>query len=156
MAIINFEKIGDVGNINTLKEVLIALMSKLDGAKYKTELIKLCFILDYKYCQEFKKSDGPTTVKYVKYNYGPYSASFIEAFNILKEEGIISEVGLQFGEGLELIKNIEVHISDDIQEMIKKVVAEYGNRSLREMKDFIYNLEEFKKTEFGSPIVLFN
>ena len=153
---VKISKIGDVENIDNLKEILVALMSKLASAKYKTELIKLCFILDYKYCQTSHKESGPTTVKYVKYNYGPYSDSFVEAFELLKREGVILEVGLPFGEGFELVKPLDINISSDILKLLENVVAEYGNRSLREMKEFIYGLEEFKNTEFGKPIVLFS
>jgi len=155
MVTIEIKKIGSVKNIESLKNILVALMNNLPNAKYKTELIKLCFILDYQYCKNFSKKEGPTTVEYVKYNYGPYSESFIEAFNSLKEHGIIVEVSLPFGEGYELVKKEESkEMSLEILQLIKKVVETYGTMSLREMKDYIYNLEEFKKTIFGEPIIL--
>lgn len=149
-------KIGDVKDIESLKHILIAFMSKLDNARYKTELIKLCFILDYKYCQNHHLKEGPTTVEYIKYNYGPYSDSFTEAFDSLKEQGIICEVSLPFGEGFELShKEVSIELAQGILEFLEKVIEDYGSYSLREMKTYIYDLEVFKKTEFGKPIVLF-
>lgn len=156
MTIQTMNKVGNVKDIECLKQILVAFMSKLDNAKYKTELIKLCFILDYKYCQDHHLNQGPTTVEYVKYNYGPYSDSFIEAFNDLKEQGTICEVSLPFGEGFELSgKEILINVAPATLELLEKVIEEYGNYSLRKMKTYIYDLEAFKKTEFGKPIVLF-
>jgi uncharacterized protein YwgA len=149
-------KVGSVRDIESLKKILVALMSKLNNAKYKTELIKLCFILDYTYCQDYRSKEGPTTVEYAKYNYGPYSDSFNDAFDSLKEQGIICEVNLPFGEGLELSnKELIINLAPGILELLDKIIKEYGTRSLREMKSYIYELKEFKKTEFGNPIALF-
>jgi len=132
-------------------------MNNLPSPKYKTELIKLCFLIDYHYCKDYSKKEGPTTVEYVKYNYGPYSESFIEAFESLKEKGIITEVSLPFGEGYELIKKEEpLGIPLEVLNLIKKIAEIYGGMSLREMKEYIYNLEEFKKTIFGEKIILLN
>src|SRR3989344_5573113 len=77
---------GSVKDKEKLKIVLINLIRNLKEVKYKTELIKLSFLLDYLYCKEFSTKEGPTTVEYVKYNYGPYSDAFIDAFNELVQE----------------------------------------------------------------------
>jgi len=155
MTIITIEKVGNVKDIEKLKKVLSYLISHLDSAKYKTELIKLSFILDYKYCKTFNSKDNATTVEYVKYNYGPYAESFVEAFEQLKNEGILVEVGLPFGTGFTVAKKITTHdLDDNIKKIINDVVKEYGKKSLREMKNFIYELDEFKRTEFGKSIVL--
>ena len=149
------KKIGNVKDLECLKKVLVVLMGKLDSAKYKTELIKLCFILDYEYCQENHKKEGPTTVEYIKYNYGPYSDSFIDAFDSLRSEGIICEVSLPFGEGFQLNKRDgALEVSGDLARLVDEVIIKYGKKSLRDMKNYIYNLKEFKDTKFGSPIVL--
>lgn len=150
-----FEKIGNVKDIKRLKKVLLYLISHLDSAKYKTELIKLSFILDYEYCKTFNSIDNATTVEYVKYNYGPYSEAFVEAFEELKKEGLLVEVGLPFGAGFTLAKSVDIiDLDDNIKKIADKVIHEYGKKSLREMKAFIYDREEFKKTEFGKPIAL--
>mgnify|MGYP001593621211 FL=1 len=153
MAIRTQEKVGTVEDIDKLKKILVYLIGHLEGTKYKTELIKLSFILDYRYCKEFRSEDNATSVEYIKYNYGPYSDSFVEAFEQLKSEGLIVEVSLPFGVGFTLadsIKNQE--LDQKVKEIVDKVIQDYGKKSLREMKAFIYDLEEFKNTEFGKAI----
>jgi len=151
---IKFTEIGNVGDINELKKVIIYLLNKLDTVKYKTEIIKLCFVLDYLYCKEYGVKNGPTTVDYVKYNYGPYSDKFIEAFEELKKEGKIVEVSLQFGIGYSSTDKTDIITDEKIKKIAEEVISRFGTTSLREIKDFIYNLEEFNKTEFGKNIVL--
>lgn len=146
-------KIGSVEDIEKLKEILTYLIENLKDTKYKTELIKLSFILDYLYCKEFGTEKGPTTVDYVKYNYGPYADSFIEAFNELVEEGIIIEINLAFGIGYELKEKKEVSLEADTQKILKEVIETFGQKSLKQLKTFIYDREEFKRTEFGEPIL---
>ena len=77
--IIKNTRVGKVKDLEKLKRILIYLISNLETVKYKTELIKLGFILDYRYCKKLNVKENPTTVDYVKYNYGPYSDSFVEA-----------------------------------------------------------------------------
>ena len=155
MTIINVEKVGSVRDIEKLKKVLLYLISHLDSAKYKTELIKLSFILDYKYSKAFNSEQNATTVEYVKYNYGPYSESFVDAFEQLKNEGTIVDVSLPFGAGFALGKEINSNgLDEKIKMIIDDVIKEYGKKPLREMKSFIYDLDEFKRTEFGKPIAL--
>ena len=37
-----------------------------------------------------------------------------------------------------------------------EIIEKYGNKTLRELKEFIYQTDEFKRTEFGKPILLFS
>ena len=146
--------IGSVRDKNLLKEVVVALLSKVSSTKYKTEIIKLCFILDYLYCKRFGTKEGPTTVSYVRYNYGPYSEVFIEVFEELAREGKIAEVSLPFGAGYCIARIADTSVSAEVQSAVKEAVDKFGTKSLRELKSFIYELEEFKKTDFGKEIVL--
>jgi uncharacterized protein YwgA len=153
MVIINF-RLGKVREIERLKSLLLFIMRELHSVKYKTELVKLCFILDYRYCQNKGGEVGPTTVEYVKYNYGPYSDAFKEAFESLSQEGLIIEKSLPFGEGFEIVKEVKICLPEEVTLFAKKILEEYGEKSLREMKEYIYNLEVFKNTAFGQTITL--
>ena len=110
---------GKVGDINQLKKVIGFILKNVptERTKYKTEIIKLCFILDYEYAKQFKTN--PTTVTYVRYNYGPYSDYFIEAFEQLMTEGKIVEVGLPFGVGYSSITNEEPELDEKLKIFIK-------------------------------------
>lgn len=145
-------KLGDVEDIKKLKKILVYLIENLSGTKYKTELIKLSFILDYTYCKRFNTNKGPTTVSYIKYNYGPYSESFIEAFNELIQEGILIEVNLPFGVGYDIKEKKEISFDESVKQILKEVIENFGQQSLKQLKSFIYEKNEFKQTEFGKPI----
>jgi len=146
-------KIGSVEDIKKLKEILVYLIENLKETKYKTELIKLVFILDYKYCKKFNKKIGPTTVEYIKYNYGPYSEAFIEAFNELVEEEILIEIKLPFGIGYGMKKEEKINLDEHSEQILKEVIETFGESSLKQLKDFIYKRDEFKQTQFGKTIV---
>lgn len=145
---------GKVEDIEKLKKILVSFITNLDSVKYKTELIKLCFVLDYKYCKKFNVNRGPTTVEYVKYNYGPYSDYFIEALESLKKEEIITETALTFGAGYVMNGGMKIELEESVVQLIKEVISEYGHKSLKEIKGIIYALPEFTKTNFGDVIVL--
>jgi uncharacterized protein YwgA len=152
--VIKFPEIkGGIGDINKLKSVIKFILNELTGesTKYKTEIIKLCFIIDYEYSKRFKR-ENPTSVKYVRYNYGPYSDFFIEAFEQLISEGIIIEVGLPFGIGYNSLSKEESDLNDEIKLFIREIISKYKNYSLKQMKEYIYDLEEFKQTPFGQEI----
>lgn len=148
---------GKVGDIEKLKNVIRFILKNLpkESTKYKTEIIKLCFIVDYEYSKKFKE-DNPTTVKYVRYNYGPYSDYFIDAFGQLVQDGIIAEVGLPFGVGYIILSNDEPDLDEKIKSFIKEILNRYKNCSLKQMKEHIYNLPEFNATEFGHEILIVN
>jgi hypothetical protein len=148
---------GGVADINKLKNVIKFILQSLpkDTTKYKTELIKLCFIVDYEYSKKYNKQN-PTSVKYVRYNYGPFSDCFIEAFEQLVKEGVVVEVGLPFGIGYSLLSKDEPALDEDVKTFIKEIVSQYKNCSLKKMKEYIYSRPEFLSTEFGHDIVLIN
>jgi uncharacterized protein YwgA len=152
MVVIRTTNVGKVDDIKQLENVIVAFISNLRSTKYKTELIKLCFILDYKYCKKFRLDKGPTTVEYIKYNYGPYSNSFVEAIESLKEKGIITETSLAFGAGYALSTEISLQLTPEVMELLQEVINEYGEKTLREMKNYIYALPEFVHTDFGNAI----
>ena len=145
---------GSVKDKEKLKIVLINLIRNLKEVKYKTELIKLSFLLDYLYCKEFSTKEGPTTVEYVKYNYGPYSDAFIDAFNELVQEGILTEVQLTFGLGYSIVKDNKKDVDENTGKILRRVLDGYGRKTLREVKDVIYNTQEFKSASFGKAIAL--
>lgn len=149
------EPIGKVEDINQLKNVIRFILKNIpqDKTKYKTEIIKLCFILDYKYKKE-KNKPCPTTVSYVRYNYGPYSDHFIEAFGQLVKEGVIVEVTLPFGIGYNSSIDEEIILDEDIKNFILNILREYSNSTLRQMKEYIYELPEFKQAQFGQEILI--
>ncbi len=117
---------GSVKDKEKLKLVLVNLIRNLEDVKYKTELIKLSFLLDYIYCKEFKTNEGPTTVEYVKYNYGPYSDAFVDALNELVQEGILTEVQLTFGIGYSIVNDSKKDVDEHTRKILGRVLDGYG------------------------------
>lgn len=152
------------GNVNSgkLGAVIIEILKRAEAGLTRTQLVKICFLIDY---QAVKELGRPITgIDYEMYYYGPYSPRIIETANQLERENQVTKdtgislagelyyvyrlaAGKEPEEGTALLSNREI-------ELIEKVIQTYGSCSLRRLLDFVYGLPEVKNTPFGQKISL--
>ncbi len=143
--------------------VMYYFVSALNGVLGKTHLQKLMFLVDLLASKKF--GQPITKMNYVRYTHGPYSRDLNSYIEKLVSSELIEE--RQFP----MISNPDNHYSrfyrkqivDAKDYLVKEIGAEkvllvdevaqsYGNKSLQEVLDFVYSLEEVKGAGFTSPI----
>lgn len=160
---LNLIKTGNIENKDRLKKLLFYLVTNRPRST-KTELVKLSFLIDYSYAQLMKQNKSYSTVTYVKYNYGPYADAFTEVLGELENEGKIKN---DF-DSPEVHKFIYISISNELEGevkeilenklilgIIKKVLSANEGKTLNEIKEVVYSLQEVKNTPFLKEIILF-
>lgn len=140
-----------MGSITINRESLVplALLDAMDGEiQGKTRLQKLAFLLD-----EEELGDQFDAYNYRKYDYGPFSKSLLEDVEDLEKKGLVKiskerTVGgntrydyelNSFGEqAIEQLKSRDGDI-DKIFDAAETIVDEYGDLSLRDLIEQIYD-----------------
>ncbi|MFH0808755.1 MAG: type II toxin-antitoxin system antitoxin SocA domain-containing protein [archaeon] len=158
MEAINFENVGNVRDIKLLKNLIKVILSNR-GSLGKTEIVKLCFLIDKKYADTNKEPEGLTTTTYVKYFYGPYSEAFQKALEQLEQEGwIANEAESSILHKYEYVmkRKVESNLfnSDIPISVIKQVLEETRGKTLSDIKKIAYSYKEVKEAEFGKEIKL--
>jgi len=153
----------------TTDKVTSALMYyfiySLNGVLGKTHLQKLMFLSDL---LASKKFNGPISkMKYVRYTHGPYSWALDDYINGLKEKEYIEQREFPITTDprksysrFYLNKKVDVKtflltkLGAAKMLLIDEIVQSYGNKSLQEVLDIVYSLEEVKRTKHETPIQL--
>lgn len=147
----------------TTSVVMYYFVSALNGVLGRTHLQKLMFLADLLASKKFK--EPITKMNYVRYTHGPYSKDLNAYIQKLTSTELIEE--RQFP----MMSNPERRYSrfyirrmvDAKGLLIKEIGAEkmllldevaqsYGNKSLQQVLDFVYSLEEVKNADMESPI----
>ncbi|MCR4330221.1 MAG: Panacea domain-containing protein [Candidatus Roizmanbacteria bacterium] len=149
----------------TTSGIIIYLISSLNGVLGKTHLQKLIFLADLLASKKFNKPI--TKMKYIRYTHGPYSQSLGEYVKCLVSGNFIEERRFPFISNPNKrysrfydkkktdVKNFLVEsIGAEKMLLIDEIVQSYGNKSLQQVLDFVYSLEEVKDAKFDSPIKL--
>lgn len=143
--------------------VMYYFVSELNGVLGKTHLQKLMFLADLLASKKFK--EPITKMSYVRYTHGPYSRDLNAYIQRLTSTELIEE--RQFP----MISNPMNHysrfyvkklvdaksllikeIGADKMLLLDEVAQSYGNKSLQQVLDFVYSLEEVKTAGMDSPI----
>lgn len=145
--------------------IMYYMISSLNGVLGKTHLQKLLFLSDLLSSKKF--GEPVTNMKYIRYTHGPYSKDLDEYILTLTSKDLIEEK--QFPMLSDLSKHYSrfyvrkiIKIKDYISEkigpdrmlLVDEVVQSYGNKSLQEVLDFVYGLEEVSGAQFESPITI--
>jgi len=161
--------LNEAQNLHELDKVTSLVMyyfvSVLNGVLGKTHLQKLMFLADLLASKKF--GEPITKMKYIRYAHGPYSRDLNSYIEKLVSSDLIEE--RQFP----IISNPINHYSRFYRKqiveakdyLVKEIGAEkmllvdevsqsYGNKSLQEILDFVYSLEEVTRANFDSPIKL--
>jgi len=104
----------------------------------KTKLIKLTYLVEYYYYRNNQKR--LTNEEWFFYLYGPYLFNYDE---YLKRSPFSIEEVNEESDFKVVVRDEDYfrkeNITDfDVKQLIKKIVAEYGNKNLNEILDFIY------------------
>lgn len=145
--------------------IMYYLVSSLDGVLGKTHLQKLLFLTDLLASKKY--GEPLTKMNYIRYTHGPYSNDLNDYIKDLISSNLVEE--RQFP----MMSNPKKHysrfhckrminakdfiikkIGADKMLLINEVVQSYGNKSLQEVLDFVYSLEEVANADFKSPIKL--
>lgn len=127
----------------------------------KTEIVKLCFLIDYAVAQQRHDPEGFTTVKYIKYYYGPYA----DAFDVVLNEMISNDISLTkvingttnfFYELKGDVKEHEILEDSGIRNIAEDVLNSTEGQSLTEIKEKVYSLPCVSMAQFGEEIKLLN
>jgi len=145
--------------------VMIYFVSYLNGVLGKTHLQKLLFLTDLLASKKF--NEPITKMKYIRYTHGPYSRSLNDYIDNLVSNELIEERQFPMMSNPDrhysrFYEKKKTNVKDFLIEnvgpekmlLIDEVAQSYGNKSLQEVLDFVYSLEEVKEANFDSPISL--
>ena len=143
--------------------VMYYFVSALNGVLGKTHLQKLIFLTDLLASKRF--GQPITKMKYVRYTHGPYSKDLDSYIEKLVSSGLIEQRQFPMFSNPEhyYSRFYQKQIVDSKDFLVQAVGAEkmllvdevsqsYGNKSLQQVLDFVYSLEEVKDADFDSPI----
>lgn len=143
--------------------LILFYISKLDGALGKTHLQKMLFLTDL---ISTKQLGSPiTNMEYKRYLHGPYSKKLDEYVEELEKKKLIIAKELNFISSQDK-KYFRFHITksnsseDYLKEklspeqisLIYEILNSYGNMSLQQVLDVVYNLEIIKDSEMNKPL----
>ena len=159
MHINNVEKY-ELEDPNKLKALVLHILKKRSFC-LKTEIVKLCFLVDYYTSLESKDHKNFSTVYYKKYYYGPYS----DAFEITLNEMVDNELTLEkiVNGTTKFIYKLNINYTPDtsliindkkIKNMVNKVLKETKDKTLSQIKQMVYELNCVKETSFSKNIKL--
>lgn len=143
--------------------IMYYFISRLNGVLGHTHLQKLLFLTDLLATQRF---DEPITkMNYVRYNHGPYSKNLNDYIQKLVSSELVVEKRFSFynnpdssyyrlydAKKADIKTQLYKTIGPEKTLLVDEVVQSYGNKSLQQVLDFVYSLEEVKDAKFDSPI----
>lgn len=146
---------------NTTLYVIFYLIQQLNGVLGKTHLQKLLFLGDLLSMKKFKEQITP--LQYRRHYYGPYSSEVQDYTRCLERKGFIEIKELPLDGSNKYVRfysKKEVNVKPKILEkigpektlLLDEVIHSFGNISLQEVIDIVYNLEIVKNTPPSSPL----
>jgi len=133
------------------------ILEKVDNIS-KTKLIKLLFLADRSFLKTNKADLSITGFRYVRYFYGPYSVEIEDVVGSLSIKGLIEyRKHITPKDEVYLISKTDKkvkfeHLKEEEKKTLAKIAEEFGSKSLPEILDKIYDLDEVKRAEFGDEI----
>lgn len=143
--------------------IILYFIEKLNGALGKTHLQKMLFLTDLIYSKKFKKQ--LTALDYKKYTYGPYAEAVNDYTDLLVSKNLIEQRSFPFSSDPEKkytrfysssktsVKKLLAHlINDEEFVLLEEIIDSYGNMSLHDVLDIVYQLELVKTSEKNTPL----
>lgn len=132
-----------------LNSIIYYLVKSLPNRLNRTKLVKLVFLID-KLAKE-KNGKTITGLEYIFLLYGPFADEIVDSVELMDDHEI-KETKNRDGsfsysiannprfEPLEFLDNKE-------KDILFEIIEEYGYKSLREILDYVYGLEEIKDAD---------
>jgi hypothetical protein len=142
--------------------LILYLIERLNGVLGKTHLQKMLFLIELISFKRLKEK--VTSIDFIKYTYGPFSKKVEEYIDYVKEKDLIEDRSfpLLSGEGTYhryyqekkyTVRNqLLSEIGPDKMVIINEVINSFGNISLKEILDVVYDIELVSAAEKNSPI----
>jgi len=129
--------------VNTIKNILLSILTESQNKNYavgKTQLVKYLYLVELEYFRQTKSR--LTDLQWKFYHYGPYA---VELESVLESQEFAKQhVPLENGktykrftvaEPLPTYKDV---VDTKVSIIIKRVVGQWGNKSLQELLDYVY------------------
>lgn len=143
--------------------VILYFIEKLNGVLGKTHLQKMLFLTDLLATKNFKNKI--TAIDYKKYTFGPFSEQLDAYTSMLKERNLIQIREFPFISEPEktytrfyLAKKINSKsallkvLKPEQVLLIDEIVNSYGNLSLQEVLDIVYDFQIVKNSKQNNPL----
>jgi len=147
----------------TTLAIVLYFIEELNGVLGKTHLQKLLFLSDLIAVKKFKKQF--TKLEYEKYKFGPYSNAVNAYVNYLKGKDLIEIRKFSFLSDksktyIRYYRNKKSSIKNFLQQKLgadrllalNDIISSYGNMSLQDVLDIVYELELVKKSKPCTPL----
>jgi uncharacterized phage-associated protein len=117
----------------------------------RTRLMKLLFLVDYIHWKRCGRK--LTNLEWRTYLFGPFSREVLDILDELEDGGkvIVEEIE----KGVYLYKAYEepTNLSEAVKSLVNEVVEKFGKLSLDELLNYVYSLNEVKRTGIGEVIL---
>lgn len=144
--------------------VILYLIERLNGILGKTHLQKMLFLSDLISSKRYKEKI--TSLEYEKYHFGPYASELDTYTSELETRGLIEKKEYNFTSDntktyTRFYKKLPESIKPQLIKSLKppekvilldEIIDSYGNLSLQEVLDIVYQLEIVKSTEKNTPL----
>lgn len=143
-------------NLERLKLLIRALLSKSPGGLPSVKLAKLILFTDLEYYRKYGKSF--TGLYYVRKDYGPVVAYFNTALSeevssgVVKEKHELTEYGTVM-RTYELSAH-DIQIPEDLSAILEEVFRKYGDKSGSKLSDLSHKLPAWKYAEPDEPLYI--
>jgi hypothetical protein len=135
-------------------EYLVHRWGPVEG---RTRLMKLIYLADLEWAGQ---NGGPyTEAKYYRWNHGPFSREVLRALEWMDGIEVVETVVSWDGGGTYCYRTgnrtrlSDIHLDPGFVAMLDKVGERWKTRSLKELLEFVYAVEQFQGKHFGQPLM---
>jgi len=139
-------------DVRSIVLYLIARYCRVAGKGItRTRLMKLLFLVDYMYWKRCGRK--LTNLEWRMYLFGPFSREVLGILDELEDGG--KAVVKEIERGVYLYKAYEepANLSEAVKSLVDEVVEKFGKLSLDELLNYVYSLDEVKRTGIGEVIL---
>lgn len=131
--------------MNRIKELICYFLENSPHSLNKTEIVKMIYLFEYYHVQTYGAQYSD--IKFIRWNYGPYSSVINDELNDLISIGLINREIIDLNEGREVylhnLANIDIEdsflLDDNVRYIADRVIFELSCRPYDEMINIVYS-----------------